>query len=179
MGQEYYPCYGALLQIAVFPKTDKGHAVPLADYPYIANFEPKRREMYEAVTKSGEILGRSTSTLNVLKGATSADTTEIAAKIGAEVSAGIGNLTSGIVGGRVVAEYANTHGTAVSENTQRTMDDSREKRETYSSSTSLTQMYELFTAYHLGTNRAVFFLVSRPHTVEEKDQFTFVKGPDE
>lgn len=171
LGEAYYPCLGALLQVAVFPKTKDGKAVPLSDFPYIIDFEPKRRELFEAVTQSAEILGRSASTLNVRKGATTTETTELAAKIGTEVQATIGVAT-----GKVSAEASAKKGTGIEVSNIRTTDDSREKRETYSSSTSLTQMYELFTGYHLGTNRAVFFMVPRPHTVDRKDD-TFVNGP--
>jgi hypothetical protein len=162
----YHPCYGALLQVAISPNMKNGRTATLADYPYIVDFEPKRRELYEAVTKSGEVLGRSTSTLNLRKGVTSTETTEQASKVGAEVSVGV-PLEAVEIGGKLTAEHAWKNGTAVEESNLRTTDDSREKRETYSHSTSLTQMYEIFTGYHLGSNRAVFFMVPRPHTVEE------------
>lgn len=173
----YHPCYGAILQVAISPnKKVNGKPIPLTDYPYIVDFEPKRRELYEAVTKSGEILGRSLSTLNVRKGATNTETTETASKIGAEV--GVKVPIEGVpVEGKLSGEHAWKSGTAIEESNVRTTDDSREKRETYSHSTNLTQMYEIFTGYHLGSNRAVFYMVPRPHTVEEKDQYTFVNGP--
>jgi hypothetical protein len=172
LGDRYHACHGAILQVGAFPGRHATKSVNLAAFPYIIDFEPKRRELYEAVTASSEILGRSTSALNVRKGATSADTTERAHKVGAEVSTSVG-----FVAGKITGETSNTHGTISQEENVRTTDDSREKRETYSASTSLTQMYELFTGYHLGSNRAVFFMLSRPHTTEEKDRFTFVNGP--
>lgn len=171
LGDVYYPCYGALLQIAVFPHADNPDQVPLSDYPYIMDFEPKRRELYEAVSKSGEILGRSTSTLGLKKSGTTGETTEYASKIGAEVKGSSDSGTS--------SHYENSWGggTHVQEENLNSTDASREKRETYSSTTSLTQMYELFTGYHIGSNRALFHMLSRPHTIEEKDQYTFVNGP--
>src|SRR5262252_7459429 len=36
-------------------------------------------------------------------------------------------------------------------------------------------MYHQFTAYHIGTNRAVFFMLPRPHIVQS--DLTFVNGP--
>ncbi len=36
-------------------------------------------------------------------------------------------------------------------------------------------MYHLLDSYHLGTNRAVFFVQPRPHTLEEPSGF--VRGP--
>jgi hypothetical protein len=135
------------------------------------DFEPKRREIYEAVSNSGEILGRSGSALNVRKSGTTGDSTEYASKIGAEVK---GSDDSGT---RTYGEKSWGGGTHVQEENVNTTDSSREKRETYSSTTNLTQMYELFTGYHLGSNRALFHMVSRPHTTEMKDQYTFVNGP--
>jgi len=40
-------------------------------------------------------------------------------------------------------------------------------------------LYHLLNSYHLGTNRAIFFVQSRPHTVQQKDRFTFINGPQE
>jgi beta-lactam-binding protein with PASTA domain len=36
-------------------------------------------------------------------------------------------------------------------------------------------MYHQFTSYHLGTNRAIFFMLPRPHIVQS--EYTFVNGP--
>src|SRR5262245_9256731 len=41
---DYYPCYGALLQVSVFPGPETTETL---DYPWIIDFEPKKREMYE------------------------------------------------------------------------------------------------------------------------------------
>jgi hypothetical protein len=57
----------------------------------------------------------------------------------------------------------------------RTTDASREKRETQSFTTQLSQLYNLFDSYHLGTNRAVFFFQPRPHVLEQPSGF--VRGP--
>ena len=54
-------------------------------------------------------------------------------------------------------------------------DQARENRETFSHTTQLTQMYHQFTSYHLGTNRAVFFMLPQPHIIQAKN--TFVNGP--
>src|SRR5207244_5235504 len=50
-----------------------------------------------------------------------------------------------------------------------------ENRETFSHSTQISQMYHLLDSYHLGTNRAVFFIQPRPHVLEEPSGF--VRGP--
>ena len=57
----------------------------------------------------------------------------------------------------------------------RSSDVGQEKRETFSFSTQLSQMYHLLDSYHLGTNRVVFFIQPRPHTLEEPSGF--VRGP--
>jgi hypothetical protein len=57
----------------------------------------------------------------------------------------------------------------------RNTDTSQESRETKSHTTQLTQMYHQLDSYHLGTNRAVFFIHPRPHTLE--NEHTFVNGP--
>ena len=56
---------------------------------------------------------------------------------------------------------------------------SQERRETLSASTTISQMYQIFTGYHLGTNRAVFFMLPRPHTTEDKDTINpnLINGP--
>src|SRR5437016_1666511 len=60
----------------------------------------------------------------------------------------------------------------------RTTDNSKEQRENYSHTTQLTQMYQQLNSYHLGTNRAVFFLLPRPHIIDDKETpLTFVNGP--
>jgi hypothetical protein len=40
-------------------------------------------------------------------------------------------------------------------------------------------LYHLLNSYHMGTNRAIFFLQPRPHTAQQKDRFTFINGPQQ
>jgi hypothetical protein len=56
---------------------------------------------------------------------------------------------------------------------QKTTDTSREARETLSRTTQSSQMYQLFNGYHLGSNRALFVVAPRPHTVSEQSQTEF------
>ena len=56
----------------------------------------------------------------------------------------------------------------------RSSDVGQEKRETYSFSTQLSQLYHQLDSYHLGTNRALFFVLPRPNTLET--EHTFVNG---
>jgi hypothetical protein len=51
-----------------------------------------------------------------------------------------------------------------------TTDSSTERRETAGRSTQLSQMYQLFNAYHVGTNRAVFLSFPRPNIVSTAEQ---------
>jgi len=64
----YYPCYGAMLEVVVAPPNPDD--IPFKDYPYFADFDPKKREMYELVTDTGEIMSRSLDDVNVRKGQT-------------------------------------------------------------------------------------------------------------
>src|SRR5207245_652882 len=50
------------------------------------------------------------------------------------------------------------------------------RRENQSTTTNLSQMYNLLTGYHAGTNRAVFLMLPRPHTLQPTDHRTFVQG---
>src|SRR5439155_1631230 len=56
------------------------------------------------------------------------------------------------------------------------VDASRERRENQGTTTSLSQMYNLLTGYHAGTNRASFLILARPHVLQPTDHRTFVHG---
>ena len=64
--EKYYPCYGAILEVAVAPFMS-AHSDDLFpdDYPYFADFEPKKRELYEMVTETGERMSRTLEELDV------------------------------------------------------------------------------------------------------------------
>lgn len=150
----YWACLGAIMQIAVYPNNPTGVAVD--DYPYIMDFEPKKREIFEQVTEGGEFLSGSAESLSITKGVTTTKSVDVSAGgsflgIGASASAGVSQ------------ERVDTS----------TTDTSRESRETSSHSTSFSQMYQLFNGYHLGTNRALFVIAPRPHTVSAGDQVDF------
>lgn len=166
---ETFPCYGALLQVLLGPP----QSAPLTDYPFFMDFEPKKREVYEIATEARERLSRSLSELNVQKGTTTTETHE-ELDILTGVSGGVNIGTVGVSGG-VSGQWGTRDITQQERANLRTTDDAREKREAYSFTTQLTQMYHQFLSYHLGTNRAVFFILPRPHTVTS-DQ-TFVNGP--
>src|SRR5262249_3213966 len=120
---------------------------------------------------------QSKSNINVRKGITSTDTTEnMDVFTGANMQVGVGTVQ---VGGGVTGQWGTIHKSSTESVDQTSTDTSRDRRETQSHTTNLSQLYHLLNAYHLGTNRAIFFLQSRPHTVQQKDRFTFIQGPQE
>jgi hypothetical protein len=179
----YYPCNGAILEVAVAPSDEEIDAgdIPLAEYPYIVDVEPKKREIYEAVSSSGEVMSRSLSSIDIRTGNTTTQSHEqvgilegfslnLAGQGEGPIGGGGGSIglsTSGQWGNKDITQRQ-------TENTM-TSDASREARENTSHTTQLTQMYHQFLSYHLGTNRAIFFLLPRPHIVQS--EFTFVNGP--
>ncbi|AOB31395.1 hypothetical protein AKI39_12910 [Bordetella sp. H567] len=156
--EQYWPCLGAIMQIAVYPHNADGVAPD--DYPYFLDFEPKKRELYETVTEGSEMLSASANTTSITKGNSSTNSLEIGASAGFSV----GPFGAS---GSVTSTWADT---TVNQNTT---DTSREARETLSRTTSTSQMYQLFNGYHLGTNRALFVVAPRPHTVSNSAQTEF------
>jgi hypothetical protein len=166
LAQTYYPCYGAVLQVAVLPGGDA--QVPLGESPLIIDFEPKKREMFELVSDSGEVLSHSATGLRVAKGATTTSSMEsVDVSRGFAGSAQVSSAAGGAGGSLSTSYDAGSRQVASTENVNvRTIDDSRERRETLSHTTQLAQMYQLLESYHLGTNRALFALFPRPHIVD-------------
>lgn len=166
---EPLPCHGAVVQATVVPKEN----VRLDQYPYFLDFQPKQRLLYEQVTDSAERASRSVETLNVRKGGGSTESVEVldvdeGFTLGAQGSyAGTGG---GVSGGHTGKWGTRQMGQAES-NTVRTVEGSRESRDSLSHTTQLSQMYTLFQGYHLGTNRALFFVAPRPHAQEEESGF--------
>lgn len=171
----YFPCNGAILEVVVAPHEDDTR-FNLESYPYFADFDPKKREMYEVVTDTGETMSRSLEDVNVRRGQTTLqshevrDTTTLSASLSAEY---MGVKASGTATNEARTTDLNQQGT---ENV-RTSDAAREARETFSHTTQLSQMYHQLDSYHLGTNRAAFFILPRPHVVQSP--MTFVPGPRE
>jgi hypothetical protein len=179
-----YPCYGALLQLGVYP--NPADRVPLHDYPYITDFEPKKREMYEMASSSGEVLSGSTNQLNVGKRDVSTESQEIR-----NIFKGYSKTEEGTAGQSFLFgaySYGGKPGGSYSEagewgtidaygreaTSSHAVDASREKRETHSFTTNISQLHTMLQGYHLGTNRALFFLQPRPHIQDSR--FTFVQG---
>lgn len=176
---KYHPCYGAILEVVVAPHKGDDRFTP-ADYPYFSDFDPKKRELYEVVTETGEVMSRSLENAGVRHGQTtlSSHTVRDDTTIAGEIAGAYGNAQSA---GQISAKgsASNTSGTTdlTQQGTEnvRTSDAAREARETFSHTTQLSQMYHQLDSYHLGTNRAAFFILPRPHVVQSP--FTFVNGP--
>lgn len=174
----YNPCHGAILQVVVGPQ-EKRDKTALADYPFFMDFEPKKRELYELATDTKEKQSRSIESLNVSKSAGTTQSMEIL-----DVDMGGGGFGAqasyaGTGGGFTYTAPSGQWGTkrlnAEEGMSTRSTDVGQEKRETFSFSTQISQMYHLLDSYHLGTNRVVFFIQPRPHTLEEPSGF--VRGP--
>jgi len=174
----YNPCHGAILQVMVGPTEDTERVDP-ENFPFFLDFEPKKREMYELATDTKEKQSRSIESVNVTKSSGTTQSTEIF-----DIDMGGGGFGAqgsyaGTGGGFTYTAPSGQWGTkrmnAEEGMTSRSADSGTEKRETYSFTTQISQMYHLLDSYHLGTNRAVFFVQPRPHTLEEPSGF--VRGP--
>lgn len=172
--EESFPCYGAILQVSVGPATGQGD-VPLQTYPYIVDVEPKKRELYESVTDTSEVLSGSRSSLSVGKSATNTYSLE---DYNLDMGGGGGG---GLFWGLIEANgnVQQQTGTVAKSNSEvsnvRTTDFADERRQAQSHTTQLTQMYNLFQVFHLGTNRVLFLMEPRPHV--RQTEATFINGP--
>jgi len=68
------PCFGALLEVSVGPSSGDWR---LQEYPYFSDFEPKKRELFELITDTGEIVSRSLEGTGVLHGGTTSTSNEV------------------------------------------------------------------------------------------------------
>lgn len=144
----------------------------LADYPHIVDFEPKNRDLYQAASQNGEILTSSTSQVNVDKSMTTTESTETGLSH-------TGKYTSPQSPyGQMEASHTISHkwGETTQDATNVGIDGLRDRRERHGSTTSITQMYSLLTGYHVGTNRASFLMLPRPHLLQPTERRTFVRG---
>lgn len=177
---EYQPCTGAIIQVMVQPSADDKEDDP-AKYPYVLDFEPKKRELYEMGTDTKEKMSRSLQQLSIGKSNQSTQSMEVldidmggSWSFGAEGSyagTGGGLNMGGSSSGQWGTKDMNSHQTGV----MRTTDNSNEKRETESFTTQISQLYHLLDSYHLGTNRALFLMEPRPHVIAQESGF--VRGP--
>jgi hypothetical protein len=175
--EETYPCYGALLQASVSPTKDDETKYDLNHYPYFIECEPKKREIYEQVSDTGEVLIGSVGSTSIGKSATDTFSGQnYNLDMGGSGSFGLGwGLISG--GGGQSGQTGTVSGITTQTSDVTTTDTSTERRETMSHATQLTQMYNLLQSFHLGTNRVIFLIEPRPH-VRQVDS-TFYSGPRE
>jgi hypothetical protein len=173
--ESYRPCNEAIVQITVAPSS--GERIPLDQYPYIMDFQPKKRELYEVATDTNERMSRSLESLNIRKSAGTTKSLEVL-DIDQGFSVGASAQYAG-VGGSGQYSQQGQWGTknigGEESGLARTTDESRERRETVSHTTQLTQLYHLLDSYHLGTNRVVFLIQPRPHVLQPPSGF--VRGP--
>jgi hypothetical protein len=180
MLESYFPCTGAIVQVVVGPPGEEP-GIPLDSYPFFMDFEPKKRELYEMATDTKERQSRSVETLHVGKSSGSTQSQEVLdVDMGGSSSVGVQASYGGTGGGFSTSSSNQGQWGTKSVNTQqsqadRTREVGQEMRESYSFTTEISQMYHLLDSYHLGTNRAVFFVQPRPHVVEEPTGF--VRGP--
>jgi hypothetical protein len=155
----------SLLEFAYYIPESK--AIALKDYPHIIDFEPKVRELLQAATETGEILTASKSGVKTNKGFTNTEETTNAFNLGAEFTKGPIKLTGG---------FTRTSKDTEQDTWSVETDASRERTEKEGSTTNISQLYNLLTGYHLGTNRGVFLMLPRPHILQPTDRRTFVQG---
>jgi hypothetical protein len=175
--EEAFPCYGALVHVTTGPRDADKEKFKREQYPYFIDFEPKRRELYETVTDTGEVLSGSSNTLSVGKNAVSSNTTENY-NLDTGWNFGMQASYAGTGGGHnagATGQWGSVNRTGLENTNVRTSESSTERRELQSHVTQLAQMYNLFQAFHLGTNRALFFLEPRPHI--RQSESTFINGP--
>ncbi len=172
---EYRPCHEAIVQVTVGPKPRrKGYeAVPLDEYPYIMDFQPKKRELYEAVTDTKELMSRSLESLNIKNSSGTTSSQEVL-DIDQGYNIGAGGQYAG-TGGNFQFGQQGQWGTkdlgGGESGLARTTDESHERRETTSHTTQLTQLHHLLDTYHQGTNRVIFYIQPRPNTVQPPSGF--------
>ncbi len=191
---EYFACYGVLVNVAVFPDPLlQPKEVSPFTYPCIIDFEPKSRELIQAATEKGEVLTASFSEVKTDKTFIHTHTTKIGLELGGKATLGSNNPKGDAKSGSGDAKSGSgdaksgwgaelnaklSAGWEDSDQEKRTVqsDASRERKETQGTTTTISQMYNLLTGYHVGTNRAVFLMLPRPHTLQPTNRRTFAQG---
>lgn len=160
----WYPALSALIQVAVVPKGTQQDGTPwdIGQFPYFSDFEPKKREVIQSGSVSGESMTTSTPDLTVNKSTTSTPSMETDLS---GTHSGDGS-TSGAV--------TKVFGQA-SSNTTEITNASQQIRATTSFTTNLSHVFQILDTYHTGTNRAMFLVSARPDLVDSL--YTFAKGP--
>jgi hypothetical protein len=148
-----------LVAFAYFTPTEV--PVEVKDFPHIIDFEPKNRDLYQGATEDGELLTASTSEVKTDKSRTRADSTEtgvswagLAGTVGGAIAGGViggpaGAMAGAAAGARagstLAASQTQKWGATTQDTSQVQTDASRDRRERYSTSTNISQMYNLLT----------------------------------
>lgn len=164
----------SLLEFAYFVE-GKEEKIELENYPHIIDFEPKRRDLYQAATEAGEVLTGSRSALSTTKALTHTESTENSVSFDAGVKAVV-PIPEFPIGVDASVKTKQTNKETDQDQWTVQTDASRERRETQGTTTQLSQMYNLLTGYHAGTNRASFLSLARPHVLQPTDFRTFIQG---
>lgn len=149
MLRTYHGCFGAIVQVAVFPMGDPDEVakIPRDRFPYFADFEPKRRELYKVVTETGEAMSRTLEQVGVDKGLTTTGSDEVLDVFAGSSSQGGGgfSLFGFGIGASGASSQQGQWGTRSMNQDQvsnvRSSDQARKARETLSHTTQLTQLY--------------------------------------
>jgi hypothetical protein len=156
----------ALLEFAYLGK----ESIPFAliEFPHIIDVEPKTRDLIQASSETGEILTSSKSNVKTNKSLTHTDSSETGYKLGA--TGGLKDKFS------VTGEITHKNTETEQDNWSVATDASRERQEKEGSTTQISQLYNLLSSYHIGTNRALFLMLARPHVLQPTDHRTFADG---
>jgi hypothetical protein len=160
----------SLLEFAYFGTSTR--PAELFDYPHIIDFEPKTRDLYQAATETGELLTASVSKVATDKTLTHTETSET----GLSLSSTYESPETPYGKGSVTGSWSHKWGDTNVDARVVGVDTSRDRRETQGTSTNISQLYNLLTGYHVGTNRAVFLMLPRPHILQPTDRRTFIQG---
>jgi hypothetical protein len=168
--RKYFPCYGALLNIAVFPPA--GEEWKLEQYPHIIAFEPKSRDLQVPMTLDGEVLSESSQKVHTDFSNKTTKTTKLELKKSLKLTQKVPG--DGSVEGTTEATGSNETVKEIDNSTGTDVESSGSFKRGFS--TTIEQMYNLLAGYHLGTNRATFLLLPHPHIVQATDFRTFAQG---
>ncbi|MFG3604430.1 hypothetical protein [Micromonospora chersina] len=146
--------------------------VSIDDYPHIVEFEPKTRDLYQSASLQGEVLTASRGEIRTDKSMSHTESSQT----GLSLSGKYTSPPSPYGQAEVTGSLSHTWGQTDNDSFSTQSDNARERRERTGTSTNLSQMYNLLTGYHVGTNRATFVMLPRPHMLQATDHRTFVKG---
>ena len=172
----YLGCYGVLLHVAVYPDVDRHSAeeTPPSSYPRIVDFEPKSRDLIQSASATGEMLTTSSSGISTDRSLATVDKTENTWKVGTQLKVPLKGIAKSQLG--LTGETGHTRTLTESDNWKIKSTASEERKLKEALNTKIEQLYSLLTGYHVGTNRASFILLPRPHTLQPTEYRTFVQG---